>query len=238
MAGSEIAIDRFDQRRRLHRGDQVIEETLLGALEGGARGGFGLGVQRAGIAGDVRRLQRRVEIVVNDAERAGIGIVNADLLVGELVLDQIIFDALVAERPRRIEAERPQVARQHLHGRDAAGLDRLDELGARGEREILAAPEAEPLGIGEIVDRGGAGRRDIDDAGVRQRVLQAQAGAALLRGGLVAALAFVASGVLHGMALVEDDDAVEIGAQPIDDLPHARNLRVAPIGAQRGVGRK
>ena len=48
MASSQVAIDGFDQRRRLYRGDQVIEETLLGALEGGARGGFGLGVQRTG----------------------------------------------------------------------------------------------------------------------------------------------------------------------------------------------
>ena len=98
------------------------------------------------------------------------------------VLDQLVFDALVGERARGIEAERLQVARQHFHGRDAAGLDRLDELGARGEGKILAAPEAEPLGIGEIVDRGRAGRRDIDDARVGQRVLQAQPGAALLRG--------------------------------------------------------
>ncbi len=124
-----------------------------------------------------------------------------------------------------------QVARQHFHGGDAAGLDRLDEFGARGEREILAAPEAEPLGIGEIVDGGGAGRGDIDDARVRQRVLQAQAGAALLRGGLVAALAFAAGGVLHGVALVENDHSVEIGAQPFDDLLDARSLLAALVGA-------
>ena len=140
MAVGQIAINGFDQRRRLHRGDQVIEETLLGALESGTRGGFGLGVQRSGIAGDVGRLQRGIEIVVNDAERAGIGIVDPDLLVGELVLDQIIFDALVAERPCRIETERPEVTRQHLHGRNPAGLDRLDALGAGGEREIFVAP--------------------------------------------------------------------------------------------------
>jgi hypothetical protein len=148
VAGGEIAIDRFDQRRRFHRGDQVIEETLLGALERGTCGGFGLGVQRAGFAGDVGRLQRGVEVVVNDAEGASIGIVDTDLLVGELVLEQIIFHALVAERPCRIEAERPQIARQHLHGRDTAGLDCIDKLGAGGERELLATPQAEPLGIG------------------------------------------------------------------------------------------
>ena len=152
------------------------------------------------------------------------------------VLDELVFDALVGERARGIEAERLEVARQHLHRRDAAGLDRLDELGAGGEREVLAAPQAEPLGIGEIVDRGGAGRRDVDDAGIRQRVLEPQARAALLRRRLVAALALAAGGVLHGVALVEDDHAVEVGAQPFDDLPDARNLLLALVGAQRGVG--
>ena len=175
MARLQIALDRADQRGRLHRGDEVIEEALLGALEGGARGGLRLRVQRAGLAGDVGGLHRRVEIVVDDRERPGIGVVDADLLVGELVLDQFVFDALVAERARRIEAEGLEVARQHFHRRDAAGLDGFDELGPRGEGKILAAPEAEALGIGEIVNGGGAGRRDIDDARIRQRVLEAQA---------------------------------------------------------------
>ena len=101
-----------------------------------------------------------------------------------VMLDQLVFDALVGERAGGIETERLEVARQHLHRRDAAGLDRLDELGAGGEREILAAPQSEALGIGEIVDRGGAGRRDVDDARVRQGMLQAKPRAALLRGGL------------------------------------------------------
>ena len=130
----------------------MIEETLLGALEGRARGGFGLPVQRAGIAGDVGGLQRRVEIVVDDAESAGIGVVDADLLVGQLVLDHLVGDAVIAERPRGIEAERLEIAREHFHRRDAAGFDRLDEFRARGEGEIRAAPEAEPLGIGEVLD--------------------------------------------------------------------------------------
>ena len=104
--------------------------------------------------------------------------------------------------------------------------------------KVLAAPQAEALGIGEIVDRGGAGRRDIDDAGVRQACCRRKPGAALLRGGLVAALALAAGGVLHGVALVEDDHAVEVGAQPFDDLLDARKLLAALVGAQRGVGRE
>ena len=212
MAGFEIALDRGDQRRGLHRGDEVIEEALLGALEGRAGGRLGLAVQRPGLAGDVGGLQRGVQVVVDDLEGAGIGVVDADLLGRELVLDQLVFDALVGERAGRIEAERLEVAGEHLHGGDAAGLDRLDELGAGGERKIRAAPQAEPLRIGEIVHRGGAGRRDVEHAGVRQRVLQAQAGAALLRGRLVAAFALAAGGVLHGVALVEDDHSVEVAS--------------------------
>jgi hypothetical protein len=43
----QIALDRPDQRRRLHAGEQMAEEALLGALEGRAGGGLGLPVQRA-----------------------------------------------------------------------------------------------------------------------------------------------------------------------------------------------
>ncbi len=209
----------------------MIEEPLFGALESRPCGGLGLRVQRARFAGDVGGLQRGVEIVVDDGKRAGVGVVDADLFVGEPVLKQLIFDAVVAERARGIEAEGLHVARQHLHRRDAAGLDRLDELGPRGEGEILAAPEAETLGIGEIVDGGRAGRGDIDDARIRQRVLKPESRTALLRGGLVAAFSLAAGRVLHGMALVENDHPVEIGAQPFDDLPDPRNLLVARVGA-------
>ena len=45
-----------------------------------------------GLAGDVRGPHRRVEVVVNDREGAGIGVVDADLLGRELVLDQVVFD--------------------------------------------------------------------------------------------------------------------------------------------------
>jgi hypothetical protein len=57
----------------------------------------------------------------------------------------------------------------------------------------------------------GAGRRDVDDARTGERVLQTQASAALLRRDLLAALGLAAGRVLHGVALVEYDDAVEAG---------------------------
>ena len=106
----------------------MIEEALLGGFERRSGGGLGLAVQRAFVAGDVRRLHRRVEIVVDDGEGAGIGVVDADLLRRQLMLEQLVFDALVRERAGHIEAERLQVAGQNLHRGDAAGFDRLDEF--------------------------------------------------------------------------------------------------------------
>ena len=61
---------------------------------------------------------------MDDAERPRIGVVDADFVAGKPVLDQLIFDAFIRERAGRVEAERLHVARQDLHRRDAAGLDR------------------------------------------------------------------------------------------------------------------
>ncbi len=232
----EIAVDRRGQRGRLHRRDQMVEEPLLGRLEGRARRGLGLRVQRPGRGGDIGRLKRCGQIVVNDLERPGIGVVDADLLRSEGMLDQLVLDALIRQRARGVEAKRLQIAREHFHRRDPARLDRLDELGARREREIRSAPKPQALGIGEIVDGGRPGRRHIEDAGVRQRVLQPQPGAALLRGCLVAALGFLAGGVGERVGFVEDDHAVEIATEPIEDLAHPRLLAFAAFAAQRGVG--
>jgi hypothetical protein len=71
------------------------------------------------------------------------------------VLDQLVLDALVGERPRRVEAEALEIACQHLHRGHAAGLDGLHELGPRREGEIGAAPQSEALGIGKVVHRCG-----------------------------------------------------------------------------------
>ena len=81
------------------------------------------------------------------------------------------------------------------------------------------------------MDGGGASRRDIDDAGVGQRVLKPQARTSLLRGGDITAFTFSATGILHGMALVEDNGSIEIGPQPFDDLLDAGNLLAPVVGA-------
>ena len=123
-----------------------LKKRCLAHFERGPGGGLCLRVERAGCAGDVRRPHGRFEIVMDDREGAGIGIVDADLLVGQPVLDQFVLDALIGKRAGRIEAERLQIARQHFHRRDAAGLDRLDELAARRERESPRRPRARGAG--------------------------------------------------------------------------------------------
>jgi len=95
VAIGKSLIDRRDQRWGLHRRDQVVEEALFGRFEGGTGRRLGLRIERALAARDIGCLQRGIEIVVNHLERARIGIVDADLIGGELVLDQLIFDAVV-----------------------------------------------------------------------------------------------------------------------------------------------
>ena len=93
-------------------------------------------------------------------------------------------------------------------------------------------------------DGGGAGGGDVEDAGVGQRVLQAQTGPSLLRGPGVAARALGPGGVGHGVGLVEDDDAREgvavvftaAAGEPGDDLVEARLLPLPGRRAQRGIG--
>ena len=68
------------------------------------------------------------------------------------MFDQFIFDAVIRQRARGIEAEGAQVAGENLHRGNPAGFDGLDELCPRREWEIFAAPEAEPLRIGEVVN--------------------------------------------------------------------------------------
>ena len=154
------------------------------------------------------------------------------------MFDDLDLDALIRQRARDIEPERFQIARQHLHGGDAARLDGGDKIGAVREGKIRAAPKPKALRIGKVLYAGGARRRDIDDRAPAESMLQSQSGPALLRRRFVAALAFLARGVRHRVRLVEQDHAVEIFAQPIEDLFEPRAFAFAFGGAQRRVGRE
>ena len=96
------------------------------------------------------------------------------------------------------------------------------------------------------MDGGGARRGGVHDAGVREGVLQTQAGESLLGGLRFAAAAGgrVAGRVGHRVRLVEDDDAVEgvaarfveAAGEPADDLVETRGDVAAGGGAESGVG--
>ena len=95
MALLEIARDRGDQGRAFHRRQQMIEEALLVRFEGRARRGLGVPVVGAAVvAGDVGGFERRIQVLVDDLKGIGIGVVDADLLRRQLVLDDVVFDPL------------------------------------------------------------------------------------------------------------------------------------------------
>jgi hypothetical protein len=75
-----------------------------------------------------------------------------------------------------------------------------------------------------------AAARSIKGNGPAVFPAKPQARTTLLRGGDVATFALAAGGILHGVALVENDYSVEIGAQPFEDLLDARKLLAAVVG--------
>ena len=245
-ARGEVGVDGADGRGALHAGQQMAEEALLGALEGAQCRRLGVPVQRVLALDDAGGLERLLDVGVDHLEGAGIGVVDAPLLGREGMFEDVDLDPVIGQGARLVEAERLQIAGDHLHRGDAAGLHGGDELGALLERRLAGGPQAEPAGIGEARHRGGAGRRYIGDPRVRQRVLQPQPGAALLRRLGLAALGLRAGRVGHRVGLVEDDHAVEAVAvllveragEPFDDLLQPRGLPLAGRRAQRGVGRE
>ena len=67
MTIGQPLLDGPDQRRGLHRRDQVVEEALLGRFESRTGGRLGLRVQRAvGGTGDPGGFERGVEVVMDD----------------------------------------------------------------------------------------------------------------------------------------------------------------------------
>jgi hypothetical protein len=214
----------------------VIQEPLLVALKRTARCRLCLLVERAFGACNVGGFEGSRQVLMDDLECAGIGIVNADLLWRQGMLQNIDLDAFVGQGARGVEAKGFQIAGEHLHGGDAAGLKRLNKIRPSRKRKIRAAPKTKPLRIAEILHRCGAGGGNVDDAGLRQGMLEAQSGKALLRGRLLAAGAGASCGIGHGVGFIEQDHAVEIGAEPVEDLLETGVFAAAVGTAQRGVG--
>ena len=117
---------------------------------------------------DAGGLQRLLDVLVDDLEGAGIGVVDAPLLGGERMFEDVDLDALIGERAGLVEPERLQVPGDDLHRGDAARFHGGDELGPGLEWRLAGGPEAEPAGIGEAGHGGGARRRHIRNPGIRQ----------------------------------------------------------------------
>ena len=116
----------------------MAEEALLGALEGRQRGGFGVLVERGIALHDAGSFQGVFYIAVDHLEGAGIGVVDAPLLGRERMFEQLDLDPVIAERTGLVEAERLQIAGDHLHRRHPAGLHGGDEIGALLEGRLAA----------------------------------------------------------------------------------------------------
>jgi len=214
----------------------MVEETLFRALEArlGRRAcGRGIGLPR-GIV-DAGCSQCCLEIVVDRAERLTVCVVDLDLGRGERVFQHVIFHAIEAEGTGRVEPERLEIARDHLHGSNAARLHGRDETLATWEGVFGAlSPETETRGIGEVVHARGTRGRDVEDAGTGCCQLQPQARKALL-GGLDPPALLGPCRVLHGMGFIKSQHAVEVFAHPLNDLAQSRGATFARR-AQRGVG--
>ena len=243
-AGVEVGLDRADQRGALHGRQEMAEEALLGALEGAQRRGLGVPVEGGTFLHDARGLERGFDVGVDDLERAGVGIVDAPLLVRELMHEDVHLDAVIGQCAGLVETEGLQVPRDHFHGGDPARFHGRHEIAPALEGRFGCAPEPETPGIGKSLHGGGAGGRDVSDPRVGQRVLEPQARAALGRRPDVAALALRPRGVGHRMSLIEDDGAVEgmagvlVGSsgEPAHDLVEPRGAALAGRRAQGGVG--
>ena len=242
----KVGLDRADQRGAFHGREQVPEEPLLGALERGHRRGLGVAVKRRLAVDDAGGLQRLAKVGVDDLERAGVGIVDTTLGGAQGVFEDLDLDAVVRERAGLVQSKRLQVAGDDFERGDPARFHRGDELRAGLERRLAGGPKSQAPGVGEAGHGGGAGRGDVGDARVGQRVLQAKPGAALLRRRDFAAAAFGAGGVGHRVRLVEHENPVvrvavvlvERTGQPFNDLVQSRGLALPGRRAKRRVGRE
>ena len=240
----EVGLDGADEGRALHAGEQMPEEPLLRALERGIGGGLGVAVERRVPLDDAGGLERRLDVRVDDLERARVGVVDAPLLRRQGMLEDVHLHAVVAQSAGLVEPEGLQVPRDHLHRGDPARLHRGDEVRAGLERGLARAPQAQAPRVRKARHRRGTGRRDVGDARVGKGVLEAKPRAALLRGGDLAAAALRPRRVRHRVRLVEDDDAlagvalglVETAGEPADDLLQARALALARGRAKGRVG--
>ena len=225
--------DRGDDRWQLHRKQHLAEETLLGGLEARAGRCLRPAIQSGVLEtiDDAGEFQGFFHVPVDDGPGIGVSVVDLDLRGRQFVPQDLIFDTGEAQRSRHVEPSRLEIACDQFHGGDPALANAGDELLAIGERR-LRSPEPEPHGIGKVVDLGRPRRRGVEDPRGGQMVLEPNAADALLRSLLGSECALASCDTAHLVRFVEGDDAVEIGAGPVDDL-----LQPAMFPAHRSKGR-
>ena len=161
MAGLEIGLHGPDQRGAFHGGQEMAEKALLRSLESRLRGGLRVLVEGGIALHDAGGFQRVFYVAVDHLEGPSIGVVDAPLLRCQGMFEQLNLDPVIAERTGLVEPECFQIAGNHLHRRDPAGLHGGDEIGALFEgrlaARIRAAPQAEAARIGQAGHCGGPG---------------------------------------------------------------------------------
>ena len=214
----------------------MVEEALFRAFEAGlGRGACGRRIGLARGVVDAGRRQRGFEIVVDGAKRSSVGVIDLDLGRSERVFEHVILHPIKTEGTRRVEPERLEIARDHLHGSDTARLHRRNEALAAWEGVFGALPpEPQPRGIGQVVHARGTRGRDVEDASAGCCQLQPQAREALL-GGFDPPALLGPGRVLHGMGLIKGQYAFKVFAHPVEDLAQSCGAAFSRR-AQRGVG--
>ena len=204
LAGREARLHVADEARSAHRDEHVEEEPLVGAPELAV----GRGPRPAALV-RLCDLKRGLDVAEDDLPCLGAAVVGPGLVVFEVVDERPVVDAVVGNGPGEVEPHRLQVFRHELHRRDAACRHLLDERLDARERGA-PAPEPEARGVGEVRDLRRAGRARVDDAGVREPVLEIDPDERPLRRFLNAPAALAVEGGGHVVALVEDDHALEV----------------------------
>ena len=156
-AGREVGLDGANQGRALHGRQEMPEEALLGALEGAQRGGFRVSVEGGTLLHDSRGLKGCFDVCVDDLERSGIGVVDAPLLLRQLMHEDVHLHAVIGQRPGLVEPQGLQVPGDDLHGCDPARFHGGDEIATALERRLAGRPQTQAPGIGQSRNGGGAG---------------------------------------------------------------------------------
>ena len=214
--------------RHGHGRKYLVIEALHGTVISGQRPRARLAVILR--AGD---FERSVNILQGYLPRLTHCIVYLRLHGRKIVHQRVILYTVERDTARLIDAQRLHIAGDELHRCKAAGTDLRNKVVDVVELCSLA-PEAESLREGELIDISCRSCGDIDHARIRKHFLQLRASESLCRGLCLAAAALLSEEISHVVRFVERNYAVEVLAEPVDDLLQA--VFVCLLRCERVVG--